>query len=61
MSAATVPIQMCDHEQGCPEWMVDYYETGATNWADLLDGWVFDPYTDRERAFCPEHVAEATS
>lgn len=63
MSAGTVPIQMCDHENGCTEWMVDHYETGATNWRDLLGGWAFDPYKPRDAflAFCPKHATEAQS
>lgn len=53
MSGGTVPVQMCDSEDGCTEWMLNHYETGATNWKALLDGWTFNPRSDR--AFCPEH------
>ena len=55
MSAATVPVQTCDHEDGCDEWMIDYYALCANNWRDFLSQWQFDPYKDRDLAFCPEH------
>jgi hypothetical protein len=51
----TIPTLHCDHEDGCDAWVVDEYELGATNWRDALPGWVYDPYTDREAATCPEH------
>lgn len=57
MSSAIVPVQMCDHEDGCTEWMIDYYALYADNWTDFLGGWQFDPYSpcDRDLALCPEH------
>lgn len=55
MTAATVPVQMCDDEDGCTEWMVDYYALCADNWRALLGGWRFDPYVS-DQAFCPEHA-----
>ncbi len=59
MSAGTIPIQTCDGDDAlcCDEWMIDHYETGASNWRELLDGWVFDPHSDR--AYCPAHAALA--
>lgn len=55
MSSATLPVQMCDSEEGCTEWMIDYYALCADNWGDFLSQWQFDPYKDRDLAFCPEH------
>lgn len=50
----TLPIVMCDDEYGCDDYMVDYYEQGATNWRELVPaGWQYDPH--RDTAFCPEH------
>lgn len=58
MSTGTVPIQMCDDEYGCDEWMFDNYAMGASNWREVMPtGWVFDPRSDR--AFCPEHKEQA--
>lgn len=57
MSTGTIPIQTCDDEHGCEEWMPDYYVMTANNWRDLLGGWYFDPRADR--AFCPEHKEQA--
>ena len=60
MSSGTIPIQTCDAEEGCDEWMVDHYETGVSNWRDLLAGWSFNPYGPLDSAFCPNHTAEVT-
>lgn len=52
---ATLPIVICDDEQGCDEFMVDYHEQCASNWRDLVPaGWQYDPY--RDTALCPVHA-----
>ena len=56
MSAGTIPIQTCDHEDGCDEWTIDYYELTASNWRELTPGWVFERPSDK--ALCPTHAAE---
>lgn len=57
MSAATVPIQVCDHEDGCDQWVIDLESTGAhyLNGDSPLNGWWIDRMGDA--AFCPEHAA----
>lgn len=54
----TVPILSCDHKDGCDNWVVDNYELGVTNWREVLRGWEYDPYADRDAAYCPEHKGE---
>lgn len=57
----TVPTIHCDDEAGCTEWLVDYYELGVSNWREFMDeDWIFDPYKDRDRAFCAVHAASQT-
>jgi len=52
---STVPIVTCDYEDGCDEWMINYYEMGVSNWREFLYGWKYDPYSYNDDAFCPEH------
>ena len=53
----TVPTIHCDDEHGCTEWLVDYYELGVSNWREFMDPeWIFDPYRDKDRAFCGYHA-----
>lgn len=58
----TFPIITCDHEHGCPEWTLDWYEATVTNWSYLMEpGWKYDPYRAGEGPhLCPDHAAEAT-
>lgn len=56
MSAATHPIQICDHEHGCDQWELDTEATGAhyvDPTADPLSHWFIDRI--RDLAFCPDH------
>jgi len=51
----TLPILMCDHEDGCEEWLIDNYQMGVTNWRTFAGSWDYDPHKDPDRAFCPKH------
>jgi hypothetical protein len=55
---STVPILICDHEDGCDRWEIDYHGMGVDNWRDLLGGWAYDPYVD-DTAYCPDHKGES--
>lgn len=55
----TAPTLDCDHEDGCTQWIIDYYGMGAENWRDHLKGWHYDPYMDVEESYCPDHRQEA--
>lgn len=56
----TIPILTCDSEYGCDAWTVDQYELGVKEWKHIMRGWAYDPYKDRDAAFCFEHMEEAT-
>jgi len=59
VSKATAPIQMCDFQDGCDEWEVDFYEAGGryvNPGADPLYAWQIDRAEDV--AYCPQHKAE---
>lgn len=53
----TAPIITCDHEDGCPEWTVDWYEALASNWRELMPGWQYEPRRDTVPHLCPEHAS----
>ncbi len=57
----TAPIITCDHEDGCPEWVIDYYSGLASNWAELMPGWQYEPYRDSMPHLCPEHASTVVS
>jgi hypothetical protein len=48
-----MPIQACDDADGCDQYVIDWWQMGVREWADLLAGWTFDRTADY--AFCPEH------
>jgi hypothetical protein len=53
----TFPIICCDHEDGCTEWTLDWYEAMVHNWRELMaKGWQFDPHKDDVPHLCPEHA-----
>lgn len=53
----TFPIITCDHEDGCPEWTLDWYEALVSNWRDLMEkGWQYDPHKRDAPQLCPEHA-----
>jgi hypothetical protein len=54
----TVPIITCDSEYGCDNWVIDNYELGAKEWREIMRGWTYEPYKDRDAALCPEHKDE---
>lgn len=54
----TIPIITCDSEDGCDSWVVDNYELGVKEWREIMRGWAYDPYKDRDSAYCPEHKKE---
>jgi len=49
----TVPILTCDSEFGCDGWIIDQYELGVKEWREIMRGWTYNPYKDRDAAFCP--------
>lgn len=58
---ASIPALFCDDEDGCTEWIPDYYEMGVSNWLDFLDGWQHDPYRDHlDGTFCADHRTAET-
>lgn len=54
----TTPILTCDSEEGCDRWVIDMYELGVSEWRETMRGWIYNPYTDRDIAYCPEHKDE---
>lgn len=54
----TIPILTCDHEDGCDRWVIDNYELGAKEWREVMRGWTYDPYADRDASICPEHKGD---
>lgn len=55
----TVPIVMCDSEDGCDEWFIDNWEMGVSNWQVFVpEGWRYDPYDSRKPHLCPDHAKE---
>jgi hypothetical protein len=57
----TMDVLYCDAEEGCGEWMPDYYAMDVSNWRDLLKGWTYNPYQDREAALCRYHSPQAVA
>ena len=58
MSRATLPVMICDSEDGCGEYVEDYYETCADSvggiritWTERAPGW----YSADDEDFCPYH------
>lgn len=61
MSKGTVLIVMCDHENGCDEWVIDHYEMSVSEVNGIRVtptpiGWSGTPGTDEH--LCPEHSPE---
>lgn len=53
------PILVCDHEDGCDQWTLDWYEALASNWRELMvPGWQYEPYRDQVPHLCPDHNSE---
>lgn len=53
------PILACDHEDGCDQWTLDWYEALASNWRELMaPGWQYEPYRDQVPHLCPDHNPE---
>lgn len=52
----TMPIITCDEDSGgCTDWTTDWYEACASNWAELMEGWQYDPYKPAALIYCPSH------
>lgn len=50
------PIISCDSEDGCPNWTLDWYESLASNWRELMEpGWQYDPQGYDAGQLCPDH------
>jgi hypothetical protein len=59
MTTGAIPILQCDHEDGCEEYITNYYEMCADNWRERMPGWYFDPYEDVDTAYCPKHRTDS--
>jgi hypothetical protein len=55
----TLPILTCDSEDGCDMYVTNQYELGVKEWRDIMRGWAYDPYKDRDASLCPVHKDEA--
>ncbi len=59
MSQASLPIVLCDSDDGCTEYFRDDWEMGVSNWRDFVPaGWQYDPYNRMQDDLCPEHRGE---
>jgi hypothetical protein len=61
MAKGTFPIITCDHEDGCDQWTLDWYEAQVNNWQQVMDaGWFYEPhpYGNDKPQLCPNHAAE---
>jgi len=61
MSKGTVPIVMCDHEDGCDQWVLDDWAMNVSTINDVPVGpvplgWSGTPGSDEH--LCPEHSPE---
>lgn len=59
MTKGTTPVVMCDAEDVCATWVVDYYTMGATTvngvpCTPVPQGWTLTADGDH---LCPEHSA----
>lgn len=53
----TAPIITCDHEDGCDQWVIDWYSALASNWRELMpSGWRYNPHRPDEPQMCPDHA-----
>lgn len=53
---ATFPIIICDHEDGCEAWTLDWYTANVTDWRDLMaEGWQYDPDHPDRPHLCSRH------
>jgi len=53
----TFPIITCDHDDGCDQWALDWYEALADNWRELMaPGWQYEPSRRDAPQLCPEHA-----
>ena len=59
---STAPIIVCDFEDGCDQWTMDWYSSLVTNWRECMEpGWIYNPYRVDEPQLCPAHAAEAVA
>jgi hypothetical protein len=58
----TFPIIVCDHEDGCDQWTLDWYSALASNWRELMaPGWSYNPHVFGQDQLCPEHARSAAA